>query len=189
MNSKYIFSGKQKITTSFVTGDYIWLAFYGVSNICSLYESSVFNPNLIYWNLNVTADEIKSIVEDASYLYLALDDTTNIGGKVTKASPAIAYFIKNIGIIEEAIDIIEDATYVYFLTPGLGSGVNTKIAKYNKTTRAFVEIIDLTTVTNAAKIDIDNSGNLWVQSDLDGTPKITKVWFSGTWQFSTTTLS
>lgn len=189
MKDSYTFSGKQKITASFVTGNYIWIAFYGVSNVCTLYESSVFNPNVIYWDLDVTADEIKAIVEDATYLYLALDDATYIGAKVTKASPAVAYFTKNVGITEEAIDVIEDTTYVYFLTPGIESGVNAKIAKYNKSSRAFVETIDLSTVTNAAKIDIDNSGVLWVQSDLDGTPKITKVWYSGTWQFSTTTLS
>ena len=189
MKNKYTFSGNQKITASFITGDYIWLAFYGVANSCKLYEASVFNPNILYWDLSVTSDKINSIVEDTTYLYLALDDATNIGGKVTKASPALAYFIKNVGIIEEAVDVTQDSTYVYFLTPGNISGANSKIAKYNKTTRAFVEIIDLTTVTNASKMDIDNTGVIWVQSDLDGTPKITKVWFSGTWQFSTTTLS
>src|SRR5574343_1853239 len=167
MKDKYTFSGKQKITASFVTGDYIWIAFYGVDNECTLYQSSVFNPNQIFWDLDITADEIKSIVEDATYLYLALDDTTNIGGKVTKASPAVTYFVKNVGIIEEAVDVIEDSTFVYFLTPGIDSGVNSKIAKYNKSSRAFVEIIDLSTVTNAKNIDIDNSGVLWVQSDLD----------------------
>jgi len=189
MKDKYLFSGEQKITASFVTGNYLWLAFYGVSNVCSLFQASVFNPNLISWDLDITGDEINSIIEDTTYLYLALNDSVNIGAKVVKAAPAATYFIKNVGIVEEAIDLTRDTTYIYFLTPGNISGVNTKIAKYNASTRAFVEIIDLTTVTNAAKIDIDNTGNLWVQSDLDGTPKITKVWFSGTWQFSTTTLS
>ena len=189
MKSNYTFSGEQKITASFVTGNYIWIAFYGVSNICALFQSSVFNPNLVSWDLDVTADEIKSIIEDATYLYLSVDDATNIGAKVHKTTPAVTYFVKNVGITEESIDLTRDTTYIYFLTPGNISGVNSKIAKYNLSTRAFVEIIDLTTVTNAAKIDIDNAGTLWVQSDLDGTPKITKVWFSGTWQFSTTTLS
>lgn len=189
MKSKYLFSGEQKITANTVINNYLWLFFLGVSNSCKSYQASVFNPNQYFWELDITADEVTSAINDGTYLYASLDDTTNIGAKITLSTRAVTYFIKNVAITEKAIDLVKYGSYIYFLTPGLESGINAKIVVYNASTRAFSEIVDLTTVFNAKKIDVDASGNLWVQSDLDGTPKITKVWYSGTWQFSTQILS
>jgi hypothetical protein len=190
MKSKYLFSGEQKITAQLVSGDYIWLAFEGVSSLCALYKSSVFNPNTRYWDVDVIGDEITFLHEDATYLYASLDHTTYIGAKITKSFPStIAYFTKDAGILEEAVDLVDDTTYIYFLTPGIISGENAKIAKYNKSTRAFVETIDLTTVFNAKKIDIDYHGVLWVQSELDSTPILTKAEYDGSWNITDYTLS
>ena len=190
MKNKYTFPGKQKITFTFVDGNYLWIAFYGISSICDLQKNSIFNPNLCYWDVDVTGNEIKSIIDDVSYLYLALDHLTYLGAKVNKITPSsISYFVKQESIEEEAIDLVRDDTYIYFLIPGILSGTNTKICKYNKSTRAFVETIDLNTVFNAKKIDIDNSEILWVVSDLDSIPKITKIWYDITWQFQTYILS
>jgi hypothetical protein len=190
MKSKFTFIGENRITAQLISENYLWLSFHGSSGICTLYKSSVFNPNIRYWDVDITADDIKSIIEDTTYLYLALDYSTYIGAKVNKTTPSsISYFIKQSGIIEEAIDLVDDTTYVYFLTPGIELGENVKICKYNKSTRAFVETIDLATVTNAKKIDIDNTGVLWVVSDLDGTPKLTKVWYSAGWNYTVYTLA
>ena len=190
MKTNYLFTDENRITATLVSDYYIWITFFGEDNICSLYKSSCFDPNIVYWDVDVTGDEITSLTQDTTYLYGALDDVVNIGAKITQLTPTtITYFIKDVGITEKAIDIIIDTSYVYFLTPGVDSGTNAKIVKYNKSTRAYIETIDLSTVTNAKKIDIDNSGNLWVVSDEDSIPVLTKVWFSGTWQFSSTTLS
>lgn len=191
MKSKYQFLNKPKITATFVDGDYLWIAFEGEDGESSLYKVSLYNPKLIYWELEVTADKINFLIDDATYVYLAIDDDTYIGEKISKTSPSSTYyyFTKPIGITEGAIDLVDDTTFVYFLIPGVISGTNAKICKFNKSTRAFVETIDLPLVNNAKKIDIDYKGYLWVISDLDTTPKITKVWYDGTWQYSTTTLS
>lgn len=190
MKTKFTFSGEQRITAQLVSGNYLWLAFYGVSSACALYKSSVFSPNIRYWNVSVTANEIKSMTEDTTYLYTALDHSIYIGAKITKATPTtIAYFTKNVGITEEAIDLINSGSFTYFLTPGIASGINAKISKHNTSTRAFVENIDLSTVTDARKIDVDVNGVLWIQSNLDGTPLLTKVWYSGTWQYQNYILS
>jgi len=190
MKEKYTFVGEQKVTASFVSGNYIWIAFYGISNKCSLYKSSIFNPNLIYWDIEITGNEINYMIEDTTYLYLALDDSTYIGAKVEKNNPStITYFTKDVGITEKAIDLTRDTTYIYFLIPGIAFGTNTKIVKYNASTRAYVETIDLATVSNAKKIDTDVNGNLWLVSDLDLTPTITKVWYDGSWQFLSYLLS
>lgn len=186
MKLKFTFPEEQKITSTFVDENYLWIAFYGVSSLCALYKSSVFNPNLRYWDMDVIANEIKSIIGDSTYLYLALDYSDYIGAKIDKIIPSsIDYFIKEVGINEEAVDLIDDGTYVYFLTPGIISGENSKICKYNKSTRDFIETIDLVTITDSKKIDIDNVGNLWVVSDLDGTSKITKIWYSAGWNYIT----
>jgi len=189
MNNKYLFSGNEKITSSLVYGDYIWIAFNGISNICLLYQSSIFNPNSRYRDINIVANEITNMVDDATRVFMSLDDVASMGARVYKTSEYIGYYEKNNTIVEKAIDLIVDSVYIYFLTPGIQSGINSKIVKYDLYYSTLVEIIDLTTVLNASKIDIDSAGKLWVQSDLDGTPKITKVWYDTSWHFTTHVLS
>jgi hypothetical protein len=191
MKTKYTFPGKQAITSQLVSGEFLWIAFFGEDSICSLYKSSVHNPNYRYWEVEITAEEIKYMIEDNSYLYLALDHSVYIGAKVKKTSPTtINYFTKEDGITEEAVDLVDDGTYIYFLILGTGAtGENTKICKYNKSTRAFVETIDLSDVNNAKKIDIDNQGNIWVVSNLDSVPIITKIWMDTGWEHTNQELS
>jgi len=191
MKQKYSFTGKEKITATLVSGEYIWIAFYGNDEICSLYKSSVHNPAFRYWDVDITADEIRYIIEDNSYLYLALAHSIYIGAKVDKTNPTtITYFTKPEEITESAIDLVDDGTYIYFLISGIGgTGENTKICKYNKSTRAFIETIDLPDINNAAKIDIDNNDNLWIISNIDTTPILTKVWMDTGWEHSNQTLS
>ena len=190
MKTKYTFSGQQKLTATFVSGEFIWLAFYGVKNKCTLYKSSIYNPNLIYWNVTINADEIKSIIEDTTYLYLAINNSSSIGAKVQKSAPSSrTYFTKHVSLIEESIDLTTDGTYIYFLLPGNESGLDAKIGKYNKTNRNYAETIILTGIKNAKKIDIDYDGNFWIVSDLETIPKVTKLWYDGDWQQDTTILS
>lgn len=194
MKNKFIFTGEERITSTLVDGDYIWIAFLGLSNACALYKSSKFSPEIKYWDVDIIGDEVTGIIDDTSSLYVSLDDATSIGAQINKTIPSsITYYIKDLGITEKAIDLIDDVDYIYFLIPGIESGTNAKIAKYNKSSRAFVETIDLTkpgdTVENASKIDVDGSGNLWVVSELNSTPILTKVWYDSGWDFSSTILS
>jgi len=118
-----------------------------------------------------------------------VDDVTYLGAKVTKDNPSeISYFIIAGGINEKSIDLINDSTYIYFLTPGIETGENSKIVKYNKISRVYVETIDLVTVFNAKKIDIDGSGNIFVVTDNDPI-ELVKVWFDSFWQYQIFTLS
>jgi len=188
MKNKFEFN-ENTISATLIDELYLWIAFEGVDSVSTIYKSSIFNPNTVYWNIDVVGDEITSLWQDTLYIYGSLDDTTNIGVKFLKTSPnGFSYYVKQSGINEEAVDVIVDATYVYFLTPGTISGENAKICKYNKTSLAFVETIDLTTVFNANKIDIDRSGNLWVLTATN--PVIlTKVYYSGGWSYTSYTLS
>jgi len=194
MKNKYSFTGEQKITATLVDEDYLWICFYGVSNRCALYKSSKFNPNIKYWDVDISADEVTAIIDDTSYLYLSLDDSVSMGAMVNKVTPStIAYYSIPAGVTEKAIDLIDDETYIYFLTPGIESGANSQIIKYDKSTLNFVEIIDLAKsgeiIENASKIDIDGLGNLWVVSELNSTPILTKVWYDSGWNFSSSVLA
>ena len=188
MKNKFEFN-ENTISATLIDELYLWIAFEGVDSVSTIYKSSIFNPNTVYWNVDIVGDEITSLWQDTLYVYGSLDDDTNIGVRFLKTSPnSFSYYTIHSGINEKAIDLITDATYVYFLTPGIISGENAKIVKYNKTSLAYVETIDLTTVFNAKKIDIDRSGNLYVLSDTN--PVIlTKVSYSGGWSFTSYTLS
>jgi len=194
MKNKYSFTGEQKITATLVDGDYIWICFFGVSNSCALYKSSKFNPNIKYWDVDIAADEVTAIIDGLGYIYVSLDDSLYMGAVVNKTTPsAISYYSIPLGVIEKAIDLIADDNYIYFLTPGINSGTNSLIVKYNKLTLDFIETIDLSKsgeiIENASKIDIDGLGNLWVVSELNSTPILTKVWYDSGWNFSSSVLA
>lgn len=194
MKTNYPFLGNQKITATLVYNDIIWIAFYGISGICKLYGCSVYDLDTIYWDLDIIADEITAINVDAyGYLYLAIDNATNIGIDIDSSSPNIGWALaKDAGVLEKAVDVVYDSVlnYNFFLSPGLLSGENAKISVYDDSNDNYVETIDLTTIFNASKISADDSGNLWVQSDLNSVPILTKVYpVSGVWDFINYTLS
>jgi hypothetical protein len=188
MKNKYIFY-ENRITALLNSGNYNWVAFLGNEGISTLYKTSIFDPDILYFDVDLPVDEVTSIIEDTTYLYLSVDDVTYLGAKVTKDNPSeISYFIIAGGINEKSIDLINDSTYIYFLTPGIETGENSKIVKYNKISRVYVETIDLVTVFNAKKIDIDGSGNIFVVTDNDPI-ELVKVWFDSFWQYQIFTLS
>jgi len=194
MKNKYQFLGNERITATLLENDMLWIAFYGIGGICKLYGCSAYDLDVVYYDLNINANEITSIIEVSNYLYLSLDDTTNICAEFNLGNPTdIWYLTKDSGIIEKAIDVAFDSSILnqaYFLTPGIISGENAKISVYDYND-SFVENIDLTTIYNASKISVDTDGLLWVLSDVDtSSPIITKVeQVSGAWAVTSYTLS
>lgn len=193
MKDRYLYS-TSRVTAVLNDDIYLWQAFLGTTDESIVYKSDTFSPDVNYWDLDVAVTRINSFIDDTTYVYGATEGTTSLGIKIKKDSITdISYYTIPAGINEGSIDLIDDTNYIYFLTPGNTSGENTKIIKYNKSTRIFVETIDLSKsgsiVTNAKKIDIDNSGNLWVVSETN--PVIlTKVFYTGlTWDFTNYTLS
>jgi hypothetical protein len=164
MKNKYLYD-QNTISATLINGYYIWIALEGISGISKLLKNSAFNPDQIYFEIDINADKITHMWQDSTYLYLSLDDTDYIGSRLNKTNPTttISYFAKPGGITEKAIDLIVDSSYVYFLTPG--SGIDAKIIKMNKSTLEFVSTITLTGIQNAKAIDIDNTGTLWVVTD------------------------
>jgi len=186
MKTNFTFPDKNKITALFQEGIYLWIAFLGIGELCELCKTDYRNPDSIYFSLNVTVSEITNIIDDSTYIYFSGDSEVYCAGRISKTNPLTVYNYVAIpvGITEKTVDLIYDSTYLYLLTPGVASGTNAKIIKLNKSTMAYVETIDLNDVFNAANIDIDVDGNLWIVSNLTVLPVITKVYYSGTWQYT-----
>jgi len=163
---------------------YISTSHNGVINI---YKKSVYNPNSIIAeidNVNVTKINRIHIDKSSSYMFCSAESSSYIGLMIEPSSfMLLSYLNKPIGIIENSVDITTDGSFAYFLVPGIETGENSKILKYDFSYN-YIEEVDLTSVFNASKIDIDDSGNLWVISE-DNPRKLTKIWYSGTWNFST----
>ena len=186
---KYTFS-ENKITALANDGNYIWMAFNGQDTICTIYKNSIFNTALRYWEVHVDADTITKFYISGNYVYGSLDHISNLGVQIHKDAPSIVnYFIRPVGLVEEAVDIVCDTTNAYFLIPGNASGLNAKIIKFDKNTLAYIETIDLTTVTNAYNIDIDKNRLIWVVSK-ESPILLTKVYLVGeTYEFASYPLS
>jgi hypothetical protein len=192
MKTNFTFPGKGRITALFQEGIYLWVAFFGADELCEFCKCDYRNPDSIYFSLNVTVSEITNLLDDSTYIYFSCDSEVYCAGRISKINPLTTYKYVAVpaGIIEKTIDLVYDSTYIYLLTPGVASGTNAKIIKLNKTTLAYIETINLSDVNNAAHIDIDVDGNLWILSNLvTTTPVITKVYYSGTWQYTNYTLS
>ncbi|MFH0805979.1 MAG: hypothetical protein V1901_03840 [Patescibacteria group bacterium] len=182
MNIKTFSNNYGEITALCRETNFLWIG-YIASGLARLRKVSIFNPNLVYYDISISGIRINKIINSGDYIYLSIDSNINIGARFYKTNPIglFIYYTKPAEIIENSIDLITDFNYVYFLIPGLLSGTNAKIVKHNKSTGAFVEIINLTTVNNAKKIDMDFYCNIWVVSGVSDIELI-KVWYDMNWQ-------
>jgi len=167
IKNRFTFS-ENKITAIHREGDYLWIAFLGTGGISYLYKVSKYNPNVRYFDLNIQADKITKIRSDGSYIYLSLDDDDYIGMRLSKTSPLTSYFYytKPVAITEEAIDLII-GDYTFILIPGNISGEDAKVLRFNKSSNSLLATINLTGITNARAITIDDNKNLWVVTYTD----------------------
>ena len=168
----------EKIVTALCFDDYaskyIWIAFAKNNDgKCILHKASAFNPYQNYFELEYEVDRINRIVKQGNYIYLAVEDTTYIGYRISTTSPTTTFTAINIpvGINESPIDIAVDVNYIYILTPGNMTG---EVAKITKMTLAgnLEEIIELdesgnTPINDAVGITIDSLGNIWVVTGTD----------------------
>lgn len=169
MKTKYDFTSEGSITATLIDDYYLWIAFQGSDNECVLKKVSAFDPELTYFNLTITASKITKMYKDATYLYLAFDDSVYIGARFSKNNPLItySYLTKPTVITERAVDVIASATKLYFLTPG-ESGAYVNVIEYNSSA-VYVETHALSDstgdITEAKKFDIDESGFVWIVSE------------------------
>jgi len=171
------------------SGEFLWVFFKSDGTNCTIQKVSAHNPLQVYFDVEVSVDEIKKASISGSYIYIAVDDATLIGQRYSLSNPlnTPTNFDLPAGITEAPVDIIID-TNVYFLIPGDLSGTNAKILEFT-TSGTYIQEIDLTGVNNATSFEMDENDEIRVITytspvqfvrvyDLDTTP-----------QFSTTNIT
>ncbi|GAG89353.1 unnamed protein product, partial [marine sediment metagenome] len=148
----------------------LWISYLGSANACKLYQVSIFNPDSIQFDVDVTASKIVRAIKTGSSLYACFDDSVNFIGKFNASNPSgvQSYQIIPVGETEAPVDIATDGTYLYVLIPGAISGEVAKVYKYN-TSLSLQSTIPLDEsagdINNATGIISDGAGNLWITTN------------------------
>ena len=171
------------------TTNHLWIAYAKNSdNVCILRKVSAHDLDQVYYEIEFSVDEITSLHIFGSYLYLAVDDATYLGYKLSLNSPLTIQTAIDIpaGITEAPIDIDDDGTYVYYLLPGDISGTISKILKYT-TALSLNTTITLTAITGVKSFTIDSNSDIWCIT-YSSPSKLIRVYDDGGYTFSTTLL-
>jgi len=192
--TNYNFSEK-KVTA--IVGDpegsyYLIIAFAKDGDYCTLRRVSANDLTQVYSETDVAVDEIKRLMLSGNYFYSVVDNDTLFGTRYYKFSLiATTYnFTKPAGITENAVDVVTDGSFIYYLTPGSASGEVAKLIKYS-TYGTYVETIELQKsgeeVRNAKSITIDSSGDFWIITNTSPS-NLVRVFDDGGWDFTVTEL-
>lgn len=170
---------------------YLWLAFSkNADGNCILKKVSAFQPDQVFYSIEIAVEEITAMKISGSYIYLAYNDSSLLGARYSLTAPLTSYTNFNIpsGITEVPVDILIDDTILYYLISGASSGLNAKIIEMS-TSGTVIETIDLTTVTQATSFALDSvTGDLWVVT-YTAPAKLVRVYEIDTvWYYSITIL-
>ena len=176
---------QSNVTAIARVGQFLWIAFEGSDEECTLYKVSAFNPNQIFYEITVPVTKINRIKPDSNheYIYLAVDSDNYIGIRYKHGAPltTYTYIDKPSEISENSVDLEVDTSYVYFLIPGIASGTNTQILKYERTNHTLDDTFDLTTIDNCKTMTMDDNENLWLATYTDPC-KLIKVDNTGSYE-------
>jgi len=176
------------------SNQYLWLAFsQDVNGNCVLKKVSAFQPDQVFFSLEIAVNEITAMQISGSYIYLAYDDDSLIGARYSTSSPltsSIDFSIPS-GITEAPVDLVIDNSTLFYLIPGNVSGTNSKVVEFTLT-GTFVETIDLVKsgniVTNASSIAVDTNSNLWLVTYTSPATLVRVYETGGFWDFTITIL-
>ena len=135
---------------------------------------------------DLAVDAITSLHILGSFLYVGVDDSTNLGYKISLASPLTVQtaIVLPAGVTEAPIDILDDGTYVYFLLSGVL--VDASILKYT-TTPSLNTTITLTAINNVKSFTIDTNDDIWCVTN-ESPSKLIRVYDDGGYTFEITLL-
>lgn len=170
---------EKEITALFIdlSNNFCYLGIRNDADV-KLSQRDGLNIESIVSEIDLTVDKINRISSNNSlnYVYCAIESNSYSGIRIKKSSIYdVTYMDRPVGINEETIDVVFDASYVYFLTAGATSGQNAKIIKFNLD-GIYVETIDLNSpmINNASGITIDGDGVLWVVTN-EAQSKLVKI--------------
>jgi len=167
-NNKRISASKSDLTNNG-----IWITFAKDSdNNVIIERQSAFDPEQNFFSLTRTVDAVNDLDIDSSNLYVAYSDTTLLGEIISLNNPlTITITISRpVGLTEDPVAILVNATDLFFLIPGILSGENASILRYD-TSGVLQETIELTktaeTVINASTMDLSDIEDIWVGTNTD----------------------
>lgn len=190
------FSNKQ-ITTHIIDKNnaYEWIAFAKNSDgNCILTKRSAYNPNQVYFSVDIVVDKIVDMKISGNYLYVAYEDTINIGAKFYTINPitTVTNITRPGGLQENPVAIVTDGTNIYFLTPGIISGTSAQIFKYN-TSGTLLDTIDLydsaISINNATDLVIDSNGDLQIITNTDPAKIVRVFQIDSIWYLQETSIN
>ncbi len=191
---RFNYSNDKQITSQIVDeiDDFIWIVFAKNSDgNCILEKEAKFFPTQTYFSIERSVDEIVAMDLDSSNIYVAYNDPTLLGEKISKISPLTnTTQISKDSFIESPVDIKVNSSDLWFLLPGNASGTNAKLLKYN-TSGVFQLEVNLInsfeTINNAISMTIDDNNDIWIVTHTDPTILVRVFEISGgLFDFSTT---
>ncbi len=153
--------------------NFCWVAYaQDLDGNCVIKKLFGFDPDQVFFDIDKAVTNINAMALDSSNLYVAYEDGTLLGEILLQTNPltVTTEITIPVGIVEAPVDVAVNGTDLFFLIPGVASGTNAKILKYN-TSGVFQETIDLVKtgieVTNASTMDIADTGDIWVGTNTD----------------------
>lgn len=154
--------------------NFVWVTYLQNSDgNCILQKQSGFSPDEIYFSIERAISKMSDIFADvnASYVSVAYHDTTLIGESYSTTNPLTTTieYTRPGGLVEDPIAVITDADNdnIFFLTPGSSGGEHAKIIKYSFFNNTFDQIIELTTVFDAASMVLDANNDIWLVTNTN----------------------
>ena len=175
----------------------LWIAYKkNLSNKCLLKRVSAFNPNQLYYSIEIEVDEIKKLTISGDYIYCAYEDSALIGARYSTSNPLTTSTDFSIpsGITEAPVDVLVSNSDLWYLIPGTATGENAKLIKFS-TTGTYDETIDLSEtgniITNAVSLTEDTgTGDLYIVTN-NSPSELVRVYQTtgGSYEWEVTSLS
>ncbi len=166
---RFEYSSDKQITAQIADNinDFLWISFAQNSDgNCIIEKEAKFTPTQTYFTLERAVTEIKALHLDSSKLYVAYTDSTLLGEIISKTNPLTSTTeILREAIVESPVDVKINGTDLWFLLPGIVSGTNAQLLKYN-TSGVLQQTVDLiksgSVVNNAKSMTIDDNNDIWI---------------------------
>lgn len=173
-NQRFEFSNDKQITAQIADelNDFLWVAFAQNSDGNCILEKEAFNfPTQTYFTLERAVTEIVAMDINSSDIFVAYNDPTLLGEKISKTNPLTSTTeILRGAIVEAPVDVKVDGSDVWYLLPGNASGTNAQLLRYN-TSGLLQQTVDLaksaSIVTNAKTMAIDDNSDIWIGTFTD----------------------
>ena len=191
---RFNYSNDKQITVQIADEirDFLWVGFAQNSDGNCIFEKQAkFFPTQTYFSIERDVDEIVALDLDTSNIYIAYDDSTLLGERLSKTNPLTSFIqISKDSFTESPVDIKVNSSDLWFLLPGNASGTNAKLLKYN-TSGVFQLEVNLInsfeTINNAISMTIDDNNDIWIVTHTDPTILVRVFEISGgLFDFSTT---